>query len=261
MYIENNNNKTIIINFITRNFNQKLYHLNIYILIKLYYLKYTTNNNVYIPKTLIKRFNETPHCLKFLDIIGCSKNHNFDDDIKSFMRQNMILIPENIIVNYFNYNNSKCVKENEYIENKIDLYISILTYIYYWTYKFNNHFHEKIVLYITDEICTNNNSDIITSLINSKIYNLIDIPNDKIEYFHYAYTDHSHENPLQLFNHYNNNNKNNNINDNTITIPSLVMHHLKTVYNFYNTYILTYFINDEKCLYNDHPLIARIINI
>ena len=226
--------KRKIIKYIEYNYNHNKYYFNIFLLIKLQYLNFANNeNDSQIPKNVIDIFNNEPQNLNLLQIIlGYSNN---EEDL--LFEENRIIIPAEIITNYFRLHSTKCIDEHKYITNKMDLYISVLTYIYYKNYssKLNTDFHNRIILAIYREIDKNNN---LSSLCNSTIYDFTDIP-DTIQMFIYDYNEI-------------NSSIDKNINNNDL----IIQHHLKIIHKFYNEYILSHLIHSFKS-YKQHPLIEN----
>ena len=244
----NNEIKRKIIEYIEYNYNHDKYYFNIFLLIKLQYLKFANNNinDSQIPKKVIDIFNNEPQNLKLIQILLGYSNNEKEEDL--LFEENRIIIPADIITNYFRLHSTKCNDEHKYITNKIDLYISILTYIYYKNYlsKLNTDFHKRITIAIFWEIDKNNN---LSSLCNSTIYDFTDIPNT-IQMFIYNYNEINNSIGKHHHKMINNNNNNNNNND------LIIQHHLKIIHKFYNEYILSYLIHSYKS-YKQHPLIEN----
>ena len=258
MAIKNMNLKTInidrkksLIKYIETNVTSNNYYNNIFLILKLNYLQLCEKEkSIKVPQNLIKIFENDPKKLTFLHISGCNEINNCKiDDFQN----NMIFIPQKIISNYFNSMETYCIDEKKFIKNKLDLYLSLLTYIYFHNFSnLNKNFNIEICNYIKNNTDNyNSDNDIITYLYNSNIYNFSKIPNDILN-FEYNFKD----NHIDLLNYYNQYVDENNLMN--IEEFHFIFHHLITIFKFYNQYILSYFIT-SKSLYKFHPLIENNI--
>lgn len=264
--ITNNNNdvdqkffsieKEAIIKFIDK----KCFYNNLFLFLKIKYLitKYQSEKNKYdhlkIPIHLLYIFNDNKNRKKltFEYISGGVNNDN--NDFKKYM-ENLIIIPKDIIVNYFLREDTRCYRENTYVKNKLDLYFSILTYIYFYTHfpenSYTEEFHNEMMAFIKIIIKHyDNKEEIVDSIYNSTLYDFRNIPND-IKDFMYEFSDiqiHS----IQFYNCYNNNYI---VDINLVQLYSnFVAHHIITIFRFYKEYILSYFIINKLFKYMNHPL-------
>ena len=206
--------KIKISDYVDDNYKKDEYYSNIFILLKLLYL----NNkcSYYIPtkiaNTLLKN-------LKTLDLLGY--NETFD----------MFIIPQNSIDNFFRIRNTLANDENKYIQDKLDLYISLLTYIYYYLLPRNSH------NYIVNLIQSNlvDDEDINNALLSSTVYDFKNIYNNVEKFFYEKVVinekEEEEENDLVR-----------------------MTYHLDLLYNFYNTYILQKLISNKNVAYKNHPL-------
>lgn len=257
--------REIINNYINNNFKNDNYYLNIFLLLKLIYLcKINENNNnkhIYVPKTVIKTFTKNLKDISFLHIMGCSDVNGINGNSIDIFTNQMIIIPEDLIYNYFQRNNTHCNMEN-IISQKLDLYLSILTYIYHNTYSsiLNKDFHNQIISYIRDEINTFNcNDNIINLLYQSEIYNFQELVIN-IKDFEYKFSK-ININIFEYFRKYD-------IDINDISIPNydnidinklnyyeFIVHHLIMIHSFYNKCILFPLIFNTN--YKTHPILEK----
>lgn len=220
---------------------------NLFLFLKLkHLLHFEKKKDIYIPQHITDKYiNEY---LTFLDISGVSI---IGSDtllyLDNFSSMNMIFIPPSIIENFFSWNQTNCQEENKYVSNKLDLYFSLLTYIYISSFLptsgKQNDFHNRIMHFVKENISTDN----INLLYNARIYNFLEIPNE-IDKFKYGYKD-TRINSNQYYKHYS---ESTNIGGN-IEI-NIAFHHLITLFRFYNQYILTYFFVNP-IHYEFHPLL------
>lgn len=153
--------------YVLKNYEKDEYYNNIYILLKMLYLKYENETEITI---------NIPE-LYFLNIYNL-----------------MIISSQNVIQSFFLHRNTIAIDENVYIKKKFDLYISLLTYICY--YKYLPKLDKNIHLHIKDCIC-NNNPD--NSLLSSEIYKFKIIPNDVIEkFFEKTFVNNNNDNVQRL---------------------------------------------------------------
>ena len=211
-----NTNLPKIIEFIDENCNENDIYNNIFLLLKLKYLmfyKQFNENVIHIPENIMNIFSNYSEKLTFLDISGYNESIcQIDNFIK-----NMIFIPENLIVRFFKSKKTNCIDEDLHIKNKLDLYFSILTYIYYHSFpKLNKNINFNLTNFMKNVLEMEENEKIVTLLYKSIIYNFINIPND-MEYFHYNYVN---IDGLNFYNFYNINNNSSSSNDSSSSSSS-----------------------------------------
>ena len=194
-------------------------YTNIFILLKMLYLgNEYSKNDIYIPSELMKSKD-----LTFLNLMGY--NENFAKNYKNL--GNLIITSQKVIDEFFHLRDSNVIDENQFIPHKFDLYISLLTCIYY--YLLPKDSHNDIFTRILFEINKNNNNEKMNDLIvSSTIYNFKNIP-------------------INMYNQF----YKNVVIDDDEKIKILVKH-LTLIYDFYNNYILNYLINTID--YKIHPL-------
>ena len=96
-------------------------------------LFYNNNNKNYIPLDLLEMFDKTPLYINCKNIFGyLTENEN----LKSITSSKLIFIPIKVIENFFENCCAKLQDEKKFVksENKINLYLSILTHIYFNLY-------------------------------------------------------------------------------------------------------------------------------
>ena len=245
--------KELLKGFIEKN----SFYNNLFLLIKMKYLTcydlkniinndddYRDDNEIYIPQNLLTIFNNN-NDLTFNHISGGYLRYN--DNFNEYFL-NLLVIPKNIIHNYFSYNETGCCAEKDYVKDKLDLYFSILTYIYFHTH-FSSRDDDKIKRFLKNFIENEMNKNFIDSLYNSTVYNFEMIPDD-IKNFIYEFSDvqvHS----LRFYNHYNHTRDDD---DNVSDFTNFIAHHIVTIFRFYKQYIISYFMTDLSDTYKIHPL-------
>lgn len=229
-----------------------------FLFLKLKYILHGKDNEMYVPQNVFDIFNDVNKNLTFLNISGLNEK---SFELNSLNNDSMIFIPENIIKNFFSWNKTNCREENKHVENKLDLYISLLTYIYYHNFpakgnreNFHTHMTNFLVKSIANEEEEEKMKKNINLLYNSVIYDFLEIPNE-IEKFIYKFTD-IKINSFHFFKQYNVNNDNNNnrnLSSDNDNYTNFVFHHIITMFRFYNQYILPYFFTNPTH-YRYHPL-------
>ena len=260
--MENRNKINITTEKLIKYIDKRCFYKNIFLFIKLcnlqYYSQRRNKNSLLVPDNLMKIFNEPTEELTFLQITGCleiANKHGRRNNVPS----NLIFIPKDFITQFFTLNETMCCGEKEFVKNKVDLYFSILTYIYIHTFSLQylrENFHDDIISYMKkfltpeeeEEDILNKRKNIILSLYNSVIYNFSQIPND-LESFHYKFSDIK----LNIYEHYNHYNSNEYKNPNPLYLYC-ILHHLITIFRFYNDYVLSYFTLIHNATYKIHPL-------
>ena len=250
-----NNNEILekIENYVNENYKHDRYYENIFLLLKLQFLKTRNNNHnrnhYHIPSNIKHIFDKNPSKLTFAQIAGFDINSDINN-----LSEKMIYIPKQIITSFFLENYTKCVGEKKYIKNKLDLYISLLTYIYHninYT-KLNKIFHARVASYIVGEITNRENVNIdFPEIYSSIIYNFTKIPNIMDKYI-YIY----HNINIDIIN---NKYSYNTIKNSTKIDDNFIKHHLTILHKFYNEYILLFLIYFTK-YYTTHPLVENGIN-
>lgn len=247
--------------------NQKHLYRNIFLYIKLCHLQFYSQkdnrNHFHIPLNLINLFSHKPKNLTIWDISGGNEISDKWDD-QYLPPLNIIYIPEYIISNFFIQNQTICGKENSFILNKMDLYFSILTYIYAFSLTSKMEIQDNICLYLKEFLQTLEKEketikhQIIYSLYNSTIYDFSEIP-DTVESFPYEY----HSSKIDIFDHLDKYGHCNENETDNLNYVDCAFHHLITISKFYNEYLLSCcLLNKYSPIYQNHPLeiIARTVD-
>ena len=208
---------------------------NIFLILKIQYLEHIKNTNnsyIYIPDILLRIFKNNSSNITLFNLVGCYNDGNINDLL---MENNKIFISENYLHKYFKCTSTKCTEENK-IENVLDLYISIITYIYYIKYiqKLNNKFSTEIETYIKTKIYKTSDSKVLLSVYSSTIYDLTIIPNTVKEYLNEEI-------------------------GSTICYQKIKEHYLKSIHDFYDKYILSFLLHRNADFYENHPLLEKNI--
>ena len=218
--------KNAIRDYVSLNSDNDDYYSNIFILLKILYLgnkcSKNENNCIYIPIEILKTSLKD---LTFLSLMGYIEN--FAKISNNNNEGNMIITSREAVASFFACRNANAVDERKIIpiKDKFDLYISLLTYIYYYnSYKrINKEHHTDIVNRILFKL--NKSSDnVIAMLLSSKIYNFKNI-------FSIDISPHK-----KMFVNDDDDKKN----------ETILTYHLLLIHEFYDNYILPTLINNKK---------------
>ena len=220
--------KNAIRDYVLLNYDNDDYYSNIFILLKILYLgnkcSKNENNCIYIPIEILKTSLKD---LTFLSLMGY--NENF---AKFSNNNNMIITSREAVASFFACRNTNAVDEHQFIplKDKFDLYISLLTYIYYK--RINKKHHTDIVNRILFKL-NKSSDDVIAMLLSSKIYNFKNIFSIDISLRENMFV---------------------NDDDDDKKIETILAYHLLLIHEFYDNYILPTLINNKKHIYKNHPL-------
>ena len=235
---ENCQKKELLINYIKN----KCFYNNLFIYIKVMHQRFEKlqiDDQHYIHQHLLNLFNmskDKDSTITFKHISGAYGK----------LPKEMIFIPKNFIVNFFRVTPTGCCDENDFIKDKIDLYISVLTYIYTsFKVSVDEMFHENVISCIKES-----DEQTIDSLYDSIIYDFSNIPNI-VEEFIYKFSD-LKTNAVKFYHHYSQTSSANK--KNVSYFYNFMTHHLVTIFRFYKQYIISYYITDFNNLYKEHPL-------
>ena len=232
----NRNSKSLLYEFINNN-NNNLYY-KIFFHLKLMYGQYYYR---------IKNVNR-------INIISAQEpNNNNNNTFLSVMglSSSSFFIPPNLIINYFTKHTLKTInreRENTHVTNKLDLYFSLLTLIYF--HSLSTSVKNQIEATILENIEREKNEKIIHWLYESNIYDFSRIKNE-IKDFKYNFQDIKVAGS-DFFQSYNDNVIGNE--KNTADDYTRACHHLITIFRFYEQYVQSYFFTDKNSLYRRHPL-------
>ena len=231
------------------------FYNTLFLYLKLNYMKHyynnianNNNNNNNIEKHLLSRIGNESEKLTFFNIIGLTKF-----SLTHSLPPQVVYIPPNLIKNYFSQKSLRTIKmdrENANVTNKLDLYFSLLTYIYYHQYSKNHIIQKEIYEKMLKYIQFKPNEKIISSLYESTIYDFSNIT-DIMADFKYDVED-IKVNGYEFFKCYSKTSDDDNPKYDFKSYD-FICHHLITIFRFYEQYILSHFFTDY-IPYNDHPL-------
>ena len=225
--------------------NRKNLYKNIYLYLKIKYIenikKYGTET--YIPDkaaaAAYKKYNT------LVDVVGYETS--IYKNIAT-LDPETIYIPPQKISQYFQERATNCIDERKYIKNKVDVYISTITYVHYASLlqalDGNTEETRNATAAITEAV-KNKVDQACPSIVRelyrkSTVYDFTSIPNSLSKY-HIRHQFHPHHQE-----------KSENLTINHTELSSEI--HLKTVHTFYNDYILGNLILINPHKYQCHPL-------